>query len=246
MFSLFNKLQFLGVFFWQSFDLFLAPEICPLCRKKRIVSSFLLCEECNAALPFLSELRCCLCGSNREAFLQICNRCCEAGNFPWFRAVSALPYKDEVREAIHRFKYQKEIYLANFFAHKMWLAWQEYSWPAKNDVIVPIPLHWSRFWQRGYNQAEVLAQIIAENMNVPLKNAIVRKRKTARQAGLNKEERSKNLKNAFQVKDAKCLKNASVLLIDDVFTTGNTLLEAAKVIIEAGAAEVNVLTACVA
>jgi ComF family protein len=110
------------------------------------------------------------------------------------------------------------------------------------DVIVPMPLHWRKRWQRRFNQADLLAREIARRWNVPLRPLVRRKKATAPQAGLTSAQRRKNVQGAFEVKDRASLKGKRVLLIDDVLTTGATAGACARALKRAGAAQVTLLT----
>jgi ComF family protein len=116
------------------------------------------------------------------------------------------------------------------------------------DAIVPMPLHWRRRWQRGFNQSELLAREIARRWSVPVSNAIRRRKATAPQAGLTSSQRRKNMQGAFSVKQGrfavkrrKPLDGMRVLLIDDVLTTGATASACARALKRAGASHVTFL-----
>ncbi len=99
------------------------------------------------------------------------------------------------------------------------------------DYIVPVPLHWTRYAYRWYNQAEEMADIIAQKSGKPVVKILKRKNKTIVQAGLSKEERSKNLKYAFELHNIGVTheyKNKTIVLVDDVMTTGSTIFSAIK------------------
>ncbi len=108
-------------------------------------------------------------------------------------------------------------------------------------LIVPMPLHWRRRWERGFNQSELLAQEIAKKWNVPLRQAVRRVKATAPQAGLTNAKRRVNVGGAFAVKGNARLDGARVLLVDDVLTTGATAAACARVLKRAGAAHVALL-----
>lgn len=109
------------------------------------------------------------------------------------------------------------------------------------DAVVPMPLHWRRRWQRGFNQSELLAREIARKWNVPVCGLARRKKATAPQAGLTSAERRKNVQGAFAVKKAARLNGMRLLLIDDVLTTGATASACARALKRAGAAHVTFL-----
>lgn len=99
------------------------------------------------------------------------------------------------------------------------------------DVVVPIPLHWSRYAWRWFNQSEEIAQVLAHSSSKPLKSLLKRTRRTLFQAGLSRQERAKNIADVFSLSgDAQSYKGKHILLVDDVLTTGATLKEAIKVL----------------
>src|SRR6202022_1290116 len=103
------------------------------------------------------------------------------------------------------------------------------------DVIVPMPLHWRKRWQRGFNQAELLAREIGSRTHTPVRNTLRRIRNTASQAGLTSAKRRENVSGAFQARKRIALNDKRVLLIDDVMTTGATAASCARALKRAGA-----------
>ena len=151
-----------------------------------------------------------------------------------------LLYDGPVAEAIHRFKYQGERAGLATFASFLRAAPLDLAEP---DAILPVPLHPSRLRQRGCNQALVLAQAFfpkAERRLDP--GLLVRLRHTHSQTGMSGKERRQNLKNAFGVTTPAAVAGKSLLLVDDVYTTGSTVNECARILRRAGAARVEVLT----
>jgi ComF family protein len=107
------------------------------------------------------------------------------------------------------------------------------------DMIVPVPLHWWRYWQRGYNQSQALALVLAEQLKLPCRPRWLRRiRHTPHQVGQTPAARRANVRGVFAARPRKELKNKTVLLVDDVLTTGTTASEAAKALRTAGAARV--------
>ena len=111
------------------------------------------------------------------------------------------------------------------------------------DVIVPVPLHSTRLREREYNQSLLLAHRMSTYLKIPLNYTVLRRiRETPPQTSLTKHERLKNLRRSFVVKTPQSLKGKSILLVDDVYTTGTTVNECAKVLDKAGAENVYVVT----
>ena len=109
------------------------------------------------------------------------------------------------------------------------------------DLIVPMPLHWFKQWQRGFNQAELLASEIGRKWNTPVKRIVRRQRVTAPQAGLTNAKRRLNVRGAFRIARGRRLDGLRILLVDDVVTTGATASACARVLKRAGAAHVSLL-----
>ena len=115
---------------------------------------------------------------------------------------------------------------------------------AQFDCIVPVPMYWKGLRKRGYNQAALLARFLGEETGMPVCPALRKCRDTAQQHTLHARERRKNLQGAYRVRKGISLKGKSLLLCDDVVTTGSTLLEAAQTLRDAGAARVYAVTVC--
>ncbi len=110
------------------------------------------------------------------------------------------------------------------------------------DIVIPVPMHWTRRWSRGFNQAERLARRVARARHVPVVAGLARVKRTPPQAGLTHSERQRNMQSVFVARHAKRLAGRRVLLIDDVFTTGATAGACAVALKEAGARSVVLLT----
>ncbi|MBF0484492.1 MAG: ComF family protein [Candidatus Omnitrophica bacterium] len=111
------------------------------------------------------------------------------------------------------------------------------------ELIIPIPLHPAKMRERGFNQSQILGQMISEKYQIPICNtAIIRTRNTQTQTNFDQKERWTNIQGAFRIKHSEVIKLKNILIIDDLLTTGATVSEAAKTLKQAGAATVGVLT----
>lgn len=110
------------------------------------------------------------------------------------------------------------------------------------DLIVPLPLHWRRRWERGFNQAALLAQVVAQRSGVPAASVMRRIRATPPQAGLSNAKRRLNVSGAFAIKRNSSLRGQRILLVDDVMTTGASAAACARALKQAGAVHVTLLT----
>jgi ComF family protein len=147
-------------------------------------------------------------------------------------------YEGTLRELLHLYKYNGMRPLSRTFGEML-----KRSLPREQtfDMIVPMPLHWTKLWSRGFNQAELLAREVGNTWNVPVRDIVRRRKATAVQAGLTNSKRRLNVQGAFRIQRGKTLSGMHVLLVDDVLTTGATASACARVLKRAGAARVTVL-----
>lgn len=218
---------------------YLMPPKCLACSEFVLATSG-LCSNCWPKATFISSLYCSKCG--RLAFHQgmKCALCLkEPPNYDCAR--SLMDFNDLARHLIHSFKYQDKLELAEFFGSMLWQFQREFI--LESHLIVPVPMHGLKLAFRFYNQAQLLAECISKRSRVPIDKFGLRKAAfTKAQAAIGKEERAKNLKSSFALK-AKAFAGKSILLVDDVLTTGITASTCAKLLKEeGGASKVLVLT----
>jgi len=157
------------------------------------------------------------------------------------RALGA--YEGSLREAIHRWKYEGKTYLTPLFASWMVEGLNRYWEPHAFDLVIPVPLHRQRLRERGFNQVLLLVKEISLRTGIPYRKTILQKKKpTIPQVTLSGLEREKGLRGAFHVIRGEELVEKSVLLVDDVYTTGATVNECSKMLRRGGAKRVDVLT----
>ncbi|MBU1161294.1 MAG: ComF family protein [Proteobacteria bacterium] len=212
-----------------------------------------ICTNCSGTYMAVESPICSTCGvvfKSREGENHHCGECLNAPKRVRM-ARSAGVYGKVLMAAIHCLKYKEKIQLARPLGVLLFMAFCRY-WNKENiNLIVPIPLHKRKFRSRGFNTSFLLVRewaFIAKTLNgaltvIPVAGDIlVRKRWTEPQTGLGRKERLQNIKNAFGVSDSSKVKGKKILLVDDVYTTGATANECAKVLLRAGAARVDVLT----
>ncbi len=203
-----------------------------------------MCPKCLLApKPLVAEFFCVCCRTPflNEAPLDEHGRCglCRRGVNGFDLAYSYGAYSDELRKLIHLFKYQKIRTLAKPLGE---LLVRSLPLDQRFDVVAPMPLHWMRQLERGFNQAELIAVPLAKRLNVPLVNALQRVKSTPNQAGLTHAKRRANVAGAFRVAGRADVRGKRVLLVDDVLTTGATAGAAAAALKKAGAKHVTVMT----
>lgn len=231
----------------RAFDRLLAPTLCLVCGKRpaEVPGGHAgLCHECEEALPrFAATHRCALCGGLNDTTLEVCHECAQTPR-PWQCGVTAFPYQGAAGDLVRDYKYNRATAFAPYFAHAIAREWRNAKPLVRPDCIIPIPLHWTRRLRRGFNQAQLVAHFLANDLGIPCSTSLRRKRQTGHQARLDAEARLRNLRRAFDVPERlkHLVDNRTVLLLDDVFTTGATLDAASQVLLDAGAREIAVAT----
>jgi ComF family protein len=198
------------------------------------------CDECLRRVPRIEPPTCIRCGREIEPFSpRICSHC-RTAPLEIERIRSAVYFEGTLREAVHKFKYEGLTVLAEPLGSLVVEGWSRHATPT--DVLVPVPLHESHLRRRGFNQAALLTYQLANHVHLPVdEKTLIRHRATASQFRLATTERRENVSGAFRcVSDA--LSGQSVLLIDDVCTTGSTLDACAVALREGGAKRVEALT----
>ena len=219
----------------------LFPPLCIGCRTPVADSGF--CASCWSKLTFLDGPACACCGLPFPVALEGENRCaaCLARPPAFDRARAIFAYDENSRGAILALKHADRLELVPGFAR--WLARSGQSLIAESDIIVPVPLHRSRLWQRRYNQSAELARRLARDWKLACDPfALVRSRATPSQGAMaSAKARRRNVLSAFKVPDTSRVAGKRVLLLDDVLTTGATAEACARALKRAGAARVHML-----
>ena len=215
---------------------------CDACGNELVEDTrYRLCSECMASLPFVNGHICLNCGVPLKDESDYCNRC-QNQKSAFLKNRAPLVYDGEVKRLIYKLKFAKKTYVAQTLGALMADKFLECG--MNSEIIVFVPMTASEEKKRGYNQAELLANEVGKRLDIPVLPALAKIKSTSEQKELKGKDRALNLEGAFacifeQVKGRK------ILLIDDVFTTGATANECAKVLLKAKAREVCVLTAAV-
>ena len=232
----------------------LYPPVCALCGEG-LSGGRSLCGSCSGQMPRIAAPFCDVCGEHFLGQIDGSFDCpnCKGLSFHFEFARAAMDRSDGMLELIHRLKYGKEIHLAGDLGRLVCGAFQddkrlgvalEEKWP-----LVPVPLHRLRQMDRQFNQAEEISRTISLETGLPVMRLLKRVRKTETQTRLSRRQRMENLKGAFAIRKRwlardpiASLEAPGVILVDDVFTTGSTVDECAKVLRKAGVGRVVVLT----
>ena len=198
--------------------------LCDLCRNKIFINSAFFCPVCRLRLA-----------DNKII--------CHHKDLPRYILGAATDYgTPTIHNLIHYFKYEGFKRLAPLLSEFLIEYLQRAKFSAKNFILIPIPLHSSRERQRGYNQSNLLAEILSDKLNIELIDGLKRVKKTKPQAQAKKsEDREKNVSGCFETVNLNQIKNKNILLVDDVFTSGATINEAVKVLRKSGAKKIAAL-----
>ena len=238
-------LNFFTRAFTAAVDLFYPPR-CVLCDKTLAGEEKHVCNECYDSLPLIKGPHCPKCSRpirTRNGENQLCGVCRIQPNKNIEITVAASEYQGLMKRLIHLYKYERQQFLSGLFARIITEQAIKTDITENIDLLVPIPLHWTRKRWRGFNQAKEICRGISTLINVPVipESAFRRVRKTTPQVQLNVASRTSNIHNAFDVRKAKYIKDKNIALVDDVYTTGATSGECARMLLHAGAKSVFLL-----
>lgn len=229
---------------WEDFLDLLYPEgiTCYLCGERiRGNDRYGVCYNCINDFVFIKDKYCSCCGKLLETG-DVCSDC--RSFFHYFnRAFSLCVYDGSIKEWIYAFKYGNRAVLARPFGKMMADRIRQLGIKDLFDCIIPVPLHRKKLRQRGYNQACLLGKVLAGELNIKLlTDILIRVKDTPPLSGLTRHQRIECLENAFHLDNSfsKGIKN--VLLIDDIYTTGVTVSQCAKILKDNGAERVYVFT----
>jgi ComF family protein len=224
----------------------LFPPLCHACRAFIPEARELhLCPACLAESTPIVTPQCTICGlpyRTEEGSDHLCGGC--TSNPPPFAAArAAVLFDGPVRELVHRFKYGNKVQHALPLALLTAYRTGGFAKAFGGDLIIPVPLHLKRLRQRGFNQAILLGDLLAKRWRLPMtRENLLRTRWTEPQVNLSAAERRDNVRGAFALRDAKGVRSRRIILVDDVYTTGHTVAECARALIQGGAREVLVIT----
>lgn len=222
----------------------LYPRRCPICDNIIPQWGEKICLTCLPKLKFVAPPRCLKCGKGLKVTKQeYCGDC--AHKHHYYVSGRALYEYGSVADSLYRLKYEGRQEYAQAYGDELARYLGDFIKRVKPDALIPIPLHWTRKGKRGYNQAALLAKSLGKQVGVPVKEKVlIRVRKTAPMKLLNPVERQNNLKKAFLIR-GNDVKLKTVIIVDDIYTTGATIDEAARTLLEAGVEKIYFVTLAV-
>ena len=219
--------MFLLFQYLQNFSELLYPKLCGGCGNHLYENEEVVCVYCRASLPLSGE-----CDFENNASEKLF-----WGKVPITAAASFLFFqkKSSTQHLLHQLKYQQKENIGEWLGEQFAYSLQSKGRFATVEIIIPIPLHPSRIKFRGYNQCDAIARGMASVLQIPIVNGVLtRSVATQSQTKKNRFQRFENMESVFSVSQASAIKGKNILLLDDVLTTGATLISAAQVLQQAG------------
>jgi ComF family protein len=216
------------------------PPACLACNAAIASAEDVLCADCRAHLLPITAHYCDKCGAPLEGYT--CDICART-SFAFDYARAAYVYQTPAQELVHRLKYASFLSPAGFFSNALKNIPATPRIKGRFDFVTSVPLHRVRKRERGFNQSELIARGIARALGIPYQEPVYRKVNTPSQTNLSGEARVRNLSGAFALRGKADVAGKRVIVVDDVFTTGSTLNEVARVLNDNGAKRVVALTA---
>lgn len=204
-------------------DLFF-PQVCSVCGK---LNNKGLCIKCKNKIEKL-------------AIFQMTKENLKEGYFQ--ELIAIFPYEGIIRQLLLTYKFHEKSYMYVCFVNFILKNKKIFEKLQSYDTIVPVPISKKRMKERGYNQSLLIARKISRELNISLQaNCLVKTRNIIEQSKLNKEQRKENIQNVYELKNGEILNNKRILLIDDIYTTGSTANECAKILQHAKPKKIDVL-----
>jgi competence protein ComFC len=227
---------------------FVFPQNCISCGGRIEEEEHFLCAPCKGDIGLIQQPYCFQCGVPADLSYAypheefVCGDC-RKSPFEFDQARSLGFYDTVLRTTIHQFKYRKQMGVLSEINLLLKNYFQENPGFGRGFTVSPIPLHYNKMKERGFDQAFLIARQVARILKLPLEGGLLRRVKaTLPQATMTRVERARNIKGAFEINRPELIAGKNILLIDDVFTTGATVNEAAKVLKKKGAGKIFVLT----
>lgn len=206
-------------------------------------SGAVICDECVRSFQKVTAPVCVKCGRKVGGENSLCRLCAQT-DFPFESAASVYVYKGSVKTVVHRLKYSGEQWLAEFAANEMYKKYASLDWNC--DIVTYVPMYRTKEVKRGYNQAQLLARLLAKNGDIECLPLLVRTKNTIPQSFLDKDERMRNLSGTICVNEEYRDKivGKRILVVDDILTTGSSLNECSVTLLDCGADKIYGLCMC--
>lgn len=226
------------------------PVRCPICGEIVLPKGRKICKTCQEKLIYVEEPRCKRCSKPVEYEEQEYCGDCQRKQYHFDKGFAVWIYDDLMKHSIANFKYHGRKEYAKFYIQEVVRLYQGQIKAFAPDVLVPVPLHRSKYRERGYNQAELLAKGIGRELEIPvIPRLLIRNKKTLPQKKLSDKERLRNLIDAFRWNEKVARRFPGrikkVMLVDDIYTTGSTMEACSRVLNRAGVDQIYFMVLCV-
>ena len=227
----------------------LYPPRCPGCDDilydRGRVSRPMVCPKCDEKILRVKQPACMKCGKPLDAYEEEYCADCAKKNHEYNRGIATFVYSETMKRSMYGFKYNGRREYANFYAAETAGNWSHIIRMWNADALIPVPLHPAKLRKRGYNQAEDFARALSGRLDIPVVTDVLQRVKNTRpQKELDDKGRNQNINNAFKIKN-NIVRYKKIVLIDDIYTTGTTINECAKVLKGAGVSEIYFVTVCI-
>ncbi len=225
------------VFLKEVFD-FILPRFCAACKKKLETTEVVVCYKCLKEIKKVSV---------EQLVLAFGNKFRDSAIITDFHSLYLFEKDKPIQGLIHELKYRQKFLIGKYIGKNLGRSIKRKSENWQLDLIMPVPLHHLKLAERGFNQSLYIAKGLESELKIKVENrAIKRKRYTQSQTTMDFEEREKNIKDAFSLKSIEKIRNKNILLIDDVITTGATIRECGKLLLDNGANKIYAASAALA
>ncbi len=209
------------------------PRRCVVCDEPTDDPKKGVCRACRSKIVYIKDPFCMKCGKQlKQKNTEYCEDCQKRRHL-WVQGTSLYDY-GSMADSIFRFKYSGRQEYAEFYGYDMYR--QKKSWlrAVQPDALVPVPIHAARKRRRGYNQAQLIAEVLSRHCDIPVCNELItRVKKTKPQKNLTEQERQNNLKKAFKILQND-VKLSTIVIIDDIYTTGSTIDAMTEILYSSG------------
>lgn len=226
------------------------PVRCPVCSDIVTPKDRKICIPCEKKLQLISEPRCKKCSKPIEQDQREYCSDCERKDYHFEYGYSVWVYDSAIKKSISDYKYRHKKEYAKYYIQEVVKNYGDWIIQLAPDALVPVPIHRSKYRERGYNQAEILAKGIGKELNIPvLSHLLIRNKKTLPQKQLSDKERLQNLREAFGfnkgLAESYPKKLDRLLLVDDIYTTGSTIEACTNILKQNGISHIYFITLCV-
>ncbi|MGD1006646.1 MAG: ComF family protein [Ignavibacteriaceae bacterium] len=217
---------------------FFLPRICPGCGNRLTINEKTICPKCLDKIKLATK---------EKLYTEFEKKFHKKNIIFGFTSLYVFEAGKEFQDIIHALKYNGRFSIGTYLGEQLGNILMNKTSEWEIDIIIPIPLHQLKKTERGYNQSFYIAKGVGRKLNIPVKlNIVKRKKFTQSQTTMNIAEREENIRNAFIINNSDWISGKNILLIDDIITTGATMSECGRILLDAGAASIYAASTAIA